>query len=197
MRPPMFTGLIEAVGTITALERTAGRLTLVVESSLKADSLGDSITIDGCCLTVTRMDGARLSFDAAEETLRRTSLGEFVVGQRVQMERAMRADGRFGGHIVQGHVDGVAQVKSKRADGDSTWIDFDVPAELTKYMVDKGAITLDGMSLTLTQVGAAGCSVMLVPYTVEHTQLGHKTVGDKVNVEVDVLAKYVEKLSKR
>ena len=194
----MFTGLIETVGTIAKLEPTSGKLRVSVRSPLPAGEIkiGDSIALDGCCLTVTEV-GETLSFDAADETLRRTSLGKKKVGDPVHLERAMRADGRFDGHIVQGHVDGVGSLTARRADGDALWLTFAVPASLGKYLVEKGGVALDGVSLTLTEVSDEGCSIMLIPHSQHKTHLGKKALGDPVNIEVDVLAKYVERLLRK
>ena len=196
----MFTGLIEATGVVSALNRGPGLLTLSLSATLptplpiKDIKLGDSIAVDGCCLTVTAIRGDVLSFGVAEESLRRTSLGEWTVGQRVHLERAMRADSRFDGHIVQGHVDTIGRIHSKRPDGDALWVTFSVDPKFTRYMVEKGAIALDGVSLTLTEVTQDSCSVMLIPYSQQKTHFAQKPVGAAVNIEVDVLAKYVERL---
>jgi riboflavin synthase len=195
----MFTGLIESVGMIAALQRTAGKLHISVQSELPVAEVkvGDSIAIDGCCLTVVdRTDGA-LAFDAADESLRRTTLAKRKVGDPVHLERAMRADGRFDGHIVQGHVDGVGILKDRRPDGDALWLTFSVPRELARYMVEKGGLAIDGVSLTLTAASGDECAIMLIPHSQEKTHLGSKQIGEAVNIEVDVLAKYVERLLKR
>jgi riboflavin synthase len=194
----MFTGLIETVGTIAKLEPTGGNLRVSIKSPLPAREIkiGDSIAIDGCCLTVTEV-GETLAFDAADETLRRTSLGSKKVGDAVHLERAMRADGRFDGHIVQGHVDGVGALEARRADGDALWLTFSVPPSLGKYLVEKGGIAIDGVSLTLTEASDTRCSIMLIPHSQEKTHLAKKAIGDRINIEVDVLAKYVERLLRK
>jgi riboflavin synthase len=138
-----------------------------------------------------------LSFDAADETLRRTTLGRRRVGDPVHVERAMRADGRFDGHIVQGHIDGVGELAAARKDGEALWLTFKVPETLSRYMVEKGGIAIDGVSLTLTAAADGACSVMLIPHSQEKTHLAKKRPGDAVNLEVDVLAKYVERLMRR
>jgi riboflavin synthase len=195
----MFTGLIENVGRIAALQQTAGKLRLSVASELPLGEVkvGDSVAIDGCCLTVVDKAAGTLTFDAADETLRRTSLSERRVGDAVHLERAMRADGRFDGHIVQGHIDGVGKLTARRPDGEALWLDFAVPSGLARYMVEKGGIAIDGVSLTLTAVGESSCAVMLIPHSQEKTHLGKKAVGAAVNIEVDVLAKYVERLLRK
>lgn len=191
----MFTGLIEMAGTVAAAERTAGNLRLALESDFTDLVLGESIAIDGCCLTVTEHKGGVFYADVAEESLRRTTLGSLKVGERVHLERAMQIGDRLGGHIVQGHVDGVATLTERRADGDALWLSFAAPPELGRYMVEKGSITVSGVSLTLTAVADGAFSVMIIPHTQTLSKLGAIAVGDRVNLEVDVLAKHLEKLA--
>jgi len=191
----MFTGLIEMAGCVAAAERTAGNLRLALQSRFRGLQLGESVAVDGCCLTVTGMSEDQFFADVAEESLRRTTLGSLVVGQKVHLERAMQIGDRLGGHIVQGHVDGVATLSERRADGDALWLTFTAPRELGRYMVEKGSITLSGISLTLTAVGEGTLSVMIIPHTQSLTKLGDIAVGDRVNLEVDVLAKHLEKLA--
>ena len=181
----MFTGLVREVGTVVSIE--GGRL--VVETSLIAE-LGDSIAVDGVCLTV--VGTSPLRFDAVAETLARTSLGDLRDGVRVNLEPALRAGDPLGGHYVQGHVDGVGTVRSV---GELTW--FDAPAGITRYLVEKGSIAVDGTSLTVAAIDDAGFAVALIPHTLEHTTLGQLQPGGRVNLEADVLAKYVEKLLPR
>ena len=198
----MFTGLVEALGTVRSLtaEGDAKRLVVEVpseflEGASPSKRLGDSVAINGCCLTVVTVDGVWWSFQAGHETLAKTNLGRLRVGDAVNLERAMPADGRFGGHIVQGHVDGVGRVAAIDSRTDFADYTFEVPASLTNQMVEKGSIAVDGISLTLVHVTATTFQVMLIPHTLAVTTLGRRKVGDDVNIETDVLAKYVQKLA--
>ncbi|MDR2453775.1 MAG: riboflavin synthase [Bifidobacteriaceae bacterium] len=184
----MFTGLVEEVGRVVE----AGPARLAVEAPLAVSDakLGDSIAVDGCCLTVVELDGAVFAADVMAETLRRTTLGALEPGRRVNLERAMRADGRFGGHIVQGHIDAVAELTA-RSGGD---LAFSWPPGLARQVAPKGSIALNGVSLTVVAVDAAGFSVSLIPATLAATNLGGLQVGQSVNLEVDIVAKYVERL---
>jgi riboflavin synthase len=188
----MFTGLIREVGRVVSFED--GRLT--IESGQEA-ALGDSIAIDGVCLTVVAHEGGRLAFEAVPETLARTSLGTLEPGSRVNLEPALRAGDPLGGHYVQGHVDGVGTVRSVEPEGDGKRIWTDAPAELLRYVVEKGSIALQGTSLTVAAVDEQGFAVALIPHTLQETTLDGLTTGNEVNLEVDVLAKYVEKLVAR
>lgn len=195
----MFTGIVEEIGTITAIERPGGPggdVVLTVAGPLVTSdaSLGDSIAVSGVCLTVTSLPGGAFTADVMPESLTRTSLGALVPGSRVNLERAVRADTRLGGHIVQGHVDAVASLRS-RAPG-PRWDDlvFDAPAEVTRYVAEKGSIAVSGVSLTVTSVTDTTFGVSLIPTTLEATILGDLVPGDAVNIEVDVIAKYVERL---
>lgn len=197
----MFTGLVEALGTVKAItpEDDSRRLQIDVPESFLQNQppqkrLGDSVAINGCCLTVVAADGATWSFQAGHETLARTNLGRLAVGDVVNLERAMPADGRFGGHIVQGHIDGVGRVAAIEPRGE--WADyfFDVPEHLALQMVEKGSVAIDGVSLTIVRVAASRFQVMLIPHTLAVTTLGRRQVGDEINIETDVLAKYVQKL---
>ncbi|HLQ46715.1 MAG TPA: riboflavin synthase [Planctomycetaceae bacterium] len=197
----MFTGLVEALGTVRAItpEVNSRRLQIAVpDSFLEGASpekrLGDSVAINGCCLTVVEVDGPLWSFQAGHETLARTNLGRLQTGDAVNLERAMPADGRFGGHIVQGHVDGVGQVAAIAQQGEWADYSFDVPERLAAQMVEKGSVAIDGVSLTLVRVDKAQFQVMLIPHTLTMTTLGQRQIGDEVNIETDVLAKYVQKL---
>jgi len=184
----MFTGLVREVGVVRSMAE--GRL--VVESSLAAE-LGDSVAIDGVCLTVVAIDGGTLAFDAVAETLARTSLGTLDHGSRVNLEPALRAGDPLGGHYVQGHVDGVGSFRG--VDRSLHW--FDAPAELLRYVVEKGSIAVQGTSLTVAALDDTGFAVALIPHTLEVTTLGLLEPGGAVNLEADVLAKYVEKLVTR
>lgn len=191
----MFTGLIEACGEATAIQQEDHGIRLTVQA---ADSMmdgtteiGDSVAINGCCLTVIEMDGSAWSFEAGEETLSKTNLGDFVVGSPVNLERALPANGRLGGHFVQGHVDGVGQVAAINTDGDWTDMHFQLPPELTGQLVPKGSIAVDGISLTVVSVTDDQFNVALIPHTLAATTLGKRQVGDRVNIETDILGKYV------
>ncbi|MDT0166175.1 riboflavin synthase [Actinotalea sp. AC32] len=192
----MFTGIVEEVGTVVAVDRSQdARLTLrgpVVTDGVRD---GDSIAVDGVCLTVTSSDGTGVfTADVMPETLRRTTLGGLEPGAPVNLERAVRADGRLDGHLVQGHVDGVGELVS-RTPG-ARWDDLEIrlPRELARYVAEKGSITVSGVSLTVTHVGDDMFGVSLIPTTLEATTLGRLQPGDPVNLEVDVVAKYVERL---
>ena len=188
----MFTGLVREVGDVVSMQN--GRLVVTAPETARGAALGDSVAIDGVCLTVVAHDDSTLSFDAVPETLARTSLGTLDHGSRVNLEPALRAGDPLGGHIVQGHVDGVATVRSVDGEGDGRRVWFDAPQDLVKYVVEKGSIAVQGTSLTVADTDENGFAVALIPHTLEATTLGGLEPGDKVNLEVDVLAKYVEKL---
>jgi len=194
----MFTGLVEGQGILQLLTQEPDGLRLTIDPgdafAANETALGDSISICGCCLTVVKQDGNLLDFQAGTETLSKTSLGGFVVGDRVNLERALAVGARLGGHFVQGHVDGVGTVDLIDRSGD--WVDmwFRVPPEMTRLMIPKGSIAVDGISLTLVNVEADRFSVALIPHTLEVTTLGRRAVGDSINLELDVLGKYVARL---
>jgi riboflavin synthase len=191
----MFTGLIEDIGTVETLDRTDEGARLRIKSSLAANlSLGDSIAVNGCCLTATSVADGQFEIEAMNQTLEVTALAAVEQGSRVNLELAMKADDRLGGHIVQGHVDGVGTVASVEDDGFARRIRVDLPAELLRYVVDKGSITLSGVSLTVAELGDSWAEVSLIPETLERTNLGDLAPGDRLNVECDVIAKYVERL---
>ena len=192
----MFTGIVEEIGVVVALEERPDAARLTVEGPLVTSDVhpGDSIAVNGVCLTVVDPGQGQFSADVMAETLRRSSLGALSVGSAVNLERAARVDARIGGHIVQGHVDGVAVVRSIEPSENWTTVSFDLPDELARYVVEKGSITVDGVSLTVVSVDDRSFSVSLIPVTLTHTILGSRRVGDRVNIEVDVLAKYVERL---
>jgi riboflavin synthase len=185
----VFTGLVREVGTVRDL--TGGRL--VVDAALTAD-VGDSIAVDGVCLTVVEAQGGALAFDAVPETLARTALGALRPGSHVNLEPALRAGDPLGGHIVQGHVDGVATVVSLAPEGDGSRLRLSAPPGLLRYVVEKGSVAVQGTSLTVAAVDEDGFEIALIPHTLAATTLGTLEPGRTVNVEVDVLAKYVEKL---
>ena len=180
----MFTGIVREVGTVASFDGTR----LVVETATEA-TIGDSVAISGVCLTVTGRENGGLAFDVVAETLDRTTLGKLAAGARVNVEPSLRVGDQLGGHIVQGHVDGVGSLRER---GDLTW--FDAPPEIVRYCVEKGSIAVDGTSLTVATVDDEGFAVALIPHTLEATTLGSLEPGDAVNLEVDVLAKYVERL---
>ncbi|AKT50715.1 riboflavin synthase [Arsenicicoccus sp. oral taxon 190] len=192
----MFTGIVEELGTVESIEHGQDSAVLTVRGPLVvADAQhGTSIAVNGVCLTVVEHDQERFRVDVMAETLRRSSLGALGPGSRVNLERAMAAGGRFGGHVVQGHVDGTAQILAREPGDRWEVVTFTLPAALARYVVDKGSITVDGVSLTVSAVGEDTFSVSLIPTTLGLTTLGHKGIGDPVNLEVDVLAKYVERL---
>lgn len=192
----MFTGIVEELGTIARLDRGTDSARLTVRGPLVTSDAthGASIAVNGVCLTVVEHADGEFTVDVMAETLSRSSLGSLRAGDRVNLERAMAAGGRFGGHVVQGHVDGTAQVL-ERVPGDR-WelVRLSLPAGLARYVVEKGSITVDGVSLTVASVDDTSFTVSLIPTTLDLTTLGHKEIGDLVNLEVDVLAKYVERL---
>ncbi len=193
----MFTGLIQDLGLIAAVDATGDGVRLVVESRL-SDELaeGDSVSVNGVCLTATAISEGRFSADVMHETLRRSSLAEVAGGARVNLELALRASDRLGGHVVQGHVDGVGTVAEAREEGFARVVTVQAPPELLRYVVEKGSVAIDGVSLTVAEVTERTLSVSLIPETLERTNLGGAAPGTRVNLEVDVLAKYVEKLVK-
>jgi riboflavin synthase len=192
----MFTGIVEELGEIVAIQRGSDSAVVTVRGPLVTSDAtpGASIAVNGVCLTVVERDGETFSVDVMAETLNRSSLGSLQAGTKVNLERAMAASTRFGGHIVQGHVDGTARTLA-RLPGDR-WevVQFTLPPELSRYVVEKGSITIDGVSLTVSAITDDTFSVSLIPTTLEVTTLGSKAVGDPVNLEVDVIAKYVERL---
>lgn len=192
----MFTGIIEELGKVKAIEKQqdAIRLTISCGKVLSDLKRGDSISCSGTCLTAIEIDNDSFTADVMLETLKRSSLSEVKVDDVINLERAMNHDTRFGGHIVQGHVDGVGEIISRDKSENWDWVKIRIPADLMKYVVLKGSITIDGISLTVNEVGKDFISVSLIPETLEVTTLGYKNPGDKVNVEADVLAKHIERL---
>jgi riboflavin synthase len=191
----MFTGLIADLGQLAAVERDGDGATLTVHTALAGEiGEGDSVAVNGVCLTATAVDGEGFRTQAMEETLRRSSLGDLEVGSPVNLELALRANGRLGGHIVQGHVDGVGAVAEIREEGFARALRIAGVAALSRYLVEKGSIAIDGVSLTISALHEDGFSVSLIPETLERTNLGRVAVGDRVNLEADILAKHVERL---
>ena len=191
----MFTGLVREVGIVVSVagDETV-RLELGAPAIAEASAVGDSVAIDGVCLTVVAVEDGRLLFDAVPETLARTSLGALTRGSRVNLEPALRAGDALGGHYVQGHVDGVGTVRSADPEGDGRRIWFDAPQGLLRYVIVKGSIAVQGTSLTVADLDERGFAVALIPHTLVATTLGSLGPGDRVNLEADVLAKYVERL---
>jgi len=192
----MFTGIIEELGKVSAIEKQpdAIRLTISCGKVLSDLKRGDSISCSGTCLTAMEIDGTSFTADVMLETLKRSSLSEVKVGDVINLERAMQHETRFGGHIVQGHVDGVGEIISREKSDNWDWVRIRIPADLMKYVVMKGSITIDGISLTVNELGDDHIAVSLIPETLEVTTLGYKNAGDPVNVEADVLAKHIERL---
>lgn len=193
----MFTGIVEHLGAVVAVagDDSGSRLTIDL-GPLDGMAIGDSISVSGVCLTAVDVEGSQVSVEVVPETLSRTSLGSLVQGSSVNLERAMAADGRFDGHIVQGHVDGVGTVTGVADEGDGKRMSIQSPTPLLRYIVEKGSITADGVSLTVAGVEGDTFEIALIPHTLEVTTLGLRKAGDRVNLEVDVLAKYVERLLK-
>ena len=188
----MFTGLIEELGTVASLDRVEGGYRLVVTAPLAAElRAGDSLAVNGVCLTVAARDGDRAAFDIGPETARVTALGALARGTRVNLERAMRADTRVGGHFVQGHVDGTGAIEELRPDGESFWLTVQYPATLAPFIVRKGSIAIDGISLTIAGVGEKLFDVQIIPFTWKETNLRSAKAADVVNLECDILGKYV------
>jgi riboflavin synthase len=192
----MFTGIIEELGNVVAIEDQpdAKRITFSGPIVTSDVSRGDSIAVNGACLTAVEISGDQFTADVMHETLRLTSLGSLVVGSPVNLERAMNAATRFGGHMVLGHVDGVGTIVSREPSSNWEWVTIQIPTSLMKYVVLKGSITIDGISLTVNDVTSDTVSFSLIPETLRLTTLGSKGVGDKVNVEADIMAKHIEKL---
>jgi riboflavin synthase len=191
----MFTGLVEVLGTVRRVTAEgAGKQLLITAAPLTADlAVGESVAINGACLTVVEHDAESCRFEVGPETLRRTNLGELRAGDRVNLERALRLSDRLGGHLVQGHVDGMGKIAERTKQGDWELIWFACPAELTMQMVPKGSVAVDGISLTLVDVADGRFSVALIPHTLGATTLGIKQAGATVNLETDLIAKYVWK----
>ena len=193
----MFTGIVEEVGEVEAVARRRDVLAVRIRARAVTAGLprGGSIAVDGCCLTAVEADGDGFACDLTAETLERTAFAQRLVpGALVNLERPMRADGRFDGHIVQGHVDGVGEILALERSGEAAEMSVAVPPHLERYLVDKGSIAVDGISLTVAGLRPRGFSVAVIPYTLDHTNLRAARPGDRVNLEIDVIAKYVERL---
>jgi riboflavin synthase len=192
----MFTGIIEELGTVASLEVLEDSIRLGIKGSLVREDLaqGESVSVNGVCLTAAEVTPEGFVADVMLETLNRSSLSGIAEGERVNLERAMSGAGRFGGHVVQGHVDGVAEIISREPSANWEVVKVRIPSELSKYVVHKGSITFDGVSLTVNDISGDVVSLSLIPETLRLTTLGTKQVGDKLNVEADILAKHIEKL---
>ena len=192
----MFTGIVRERGRIAAIDGAAGGIRIDVDAPATARDagVGDSVSINGCCLTVVEVLDGHLRFDAVPETLSRSNLGALGTGSQVNLEPALRAGDALGGHYVQGHVDAVGAVRSLRVEGEGARLSIEAPVDVLRYCVEKGSITVEGVSLTIAELEPDAFSVALVPYTLAVTTLGDLQPGDPVNLEVDVLAKYVERL---
>jgi len=191
----MFTGLIEDLGTVHSLDRTVDGARLRISSRLASElSLGDSIAVNGCCLTATAVDGDSFETEAMNQTLEVTALDSVEDGSKVNLELAMKVGDRLGGHIVQGHVDGIGTVSSVKDDGFARRLRVDLPTQLLRFVVDKGSITLSGVSLTFAELGETWAEVSLIPETLTATTLGERAPGERVNLETDILARHVQRL---
>jgi riboflavin synthase len=192
----MFTGIVEEMGSVKALRRDAGaaRLTISASTVLGNTALGDSICVNGVCLTVVEMNKNDFSADVAVETLKVTNLGELKVGSRVNLERALQLSARIGGHLVSGHVDAVGRIREKREEGNGWRIFIDAPEPVLRYVIKKGSIAIDGISLTVADLDKKGFSIAMIPHTAKQTTLGFKIAGDSVNLESDIIGKYIERL---
>lgn len=192
----MFTGIIEEIGTVAMLQRGQHSAVLKIQAKtvLEGTKTGDSIAVNGVCLTVTELFSDSFKADVMHETLDRSALAKLVCGSRVNLERAMPADGRFGGHIVAGHVDGVGRITRIRRDDTAVWYTVEADRGVLRYVVEKGSVALDGISLTVADVTSKNFSISAIPHTVRQTVLHERREGDLVNVETDVVGKYIEKL---
>jgi riboflavin synthase len=191
----MFTGIVEHLGTVESLKANAegGRLTIHAPTVTKHLEVSKSVAVNGCCLTVVAVEGERFSADLSGETLRKTSLGEWKAGTRVNLEQPLTAGKEFGGHFVLGHVDTISRIARLEPEGENWWYGVEVPESFTRYIVPQGSITIDGISLTVARWDGRVAEVAVIPFTYEHTNIRDKKIGDAVNLEGDVLGKYVER----
>ena len=192
----MFTGIVEEVGTVRSVVSggSSGEIAINASTVLENTKIGDSIAVNGVCLTVTKMTDGGFTADVMPETLRRSNLGGLHIGDSVNLERAMAADGRFGGHIVSGHIDGVGNVAEMKKESNAVWVKISADKDILRLIVEKGSIAIDGISLTVAEVSDRDFSVSIIPHTGSETTLLKKKIGDKVNLENDIVGKYVEKL---
>lgn len=195
----MFTGIIEGQGTIKNITQAGTGMRLCIEAgfALEGTRIGDSVAVDGACLTVVSMSDASFDVDVAPETISKTTLNNAMIGKRVNLERALRLSDRIDGHLVTGHVDGVGTIASKRSLANAILISIKAPEELAGYIIKKGSIAVDGISLTVNQCDASAFEVSIIPHTAEITTIGKKKVGEQVNIETDMIGKYVERFTKR
>lgn len=191
----MFTGIIEETGSVTSTVRGGdyARITVAASKIFKDLKLGDSVAVNGVCLTVSELGARKFTADVMNETLQRSNLGDLRTTDKVNLERAMPADGRFGGHIVSGHIDGTGRIIKTERDHIAEWITVSTPPEIMKYIVEKGSIAIDGISLTVARTGENNFSVSIIPHTAKETMLLGKKIGDSVNLENDIVGKYIEK----
>lgn len=191
----MFTGIIEGLGTITAIQSSGqgSRFSISSDFDLTGTRIGDSIAVNGACLTAVILEGRRFVVDVSPETLKRSVLGRIDIGQRVNLERALRLSDRLDGHLVSGHVDGIGILRERRTMANAIVMAFSVPESLSRYMIEKGSVAVDGTSLTINRCDRSSFEVSIVPYTVGLTVIGLKKVGDAVNIETDMIGKYVER----
>lgn len=192
----MFTGIVEEIGTIRKIYKEGKSLKLTIETKkiLKDTKIGDSISTNGVCLTVTNISDNAFTVDIMPESTRRSNLGNFKKGDLVNLERALKANGRFDGHIVSGHIDGTGKIVTIKKDENAIWIEILVNDNILKYIVEKGSISLDGVSLTVAYINNNGFAVSIIPHTGKVTTLLKKKIGDEINIECDILAKYIEKI---
>ena len=193
----MFTGIIEEIGAVEQIVTGTKSCSLRIraEKILSDAHIGDSIAVNGVCLTVTDFKASYFTADVMPETMRRTNLGQLAKGSHVNLERAMQLNGRFGGHIVSGHIDGTGTIVSMTRDDNAIWIKIAADRDITKYIVEKGSVTLDGISLTIAEVDAQSFAVSIIPHTAAQTTLSERKIGDKINIECDIIGKYIEKLT--
>ena len=195
----MFTGIVEELGTVQRITRGGKeqRITISCKNILEDIHMGDSIAVNGVCLTVVDFNSSSFSADVMNETFSRSSLGTLTTGSRVDLERAMAANGRFGGHIVSGHIDGTGKIKSIRKDDNAVWFEIKSDENIMAGIVEKGSITIDGISLTVASLARDSFKVSIIPHTLKETVLGHKKIGDVVNLENDVVGKYIKRFLER
>ena len=189
----MFTGIVEEVGAVKKLEKRSNIFHLVIEGKIVLEDIkkGDSLSVNGCCLTVTKIDKKNIYFDLSTETAQKTNLMSLKVDEKVNLERALRVNDRLGGHFVTGHVDSLGKITSKKARANSIFWQISIARDLKKYIVPKGSIAVEGVSLTVNEVSDECFTVCIIPHTIKNTNLVYKKIGDKVNIEVDMLGKYV------
>lgn len=192
----MFTGLIEAKGTVVTIDRKGADVRMMIRSrrAMEGITLGESIAVDGVCLTVTSIQGASFTVDVSAETLSCTTLGAWQPGRHVNLERALRLGDRLGGHLVTGHIDGLGTLRGRYQEGRSWRLFFEVPSNLTRYIISKGSVAVNGISLTVNGCADSGFDVNIIPHTLAETTLGDLQIGDAVNIETDLIGKYVEKM---